>query len=80
MSYRHFSGWDCRVKIDFEEQEGGQGWVKVKAPTDVRKTASADESEALDPFGAGIPFADPGWYQSVRRRAPSPAYMCGVAS
>lgn len=30
----------------------------------VPQTASED-SEALEPFGAQIPFADPSWYQSV---------------
>jgi hypothetical protein len=28
--------------------------------------AAAEESEALDPYGSIIPFADPSWYQSVR--------------
>jgi hypothetical protein len=27
--------------------------------------ASAEEAEALDPYGALIPYADPSWYQSV---------------
>ncbi len=27
--------------------------------------AAAEESEALDPYGSLIPFADPSWYQSV---------------
>jgi len=32
----------------------------------VPQAASASgESEALEPFGAQIPFADPSWYQSV---------------
>jgi hypothetical protein len=31
-------------------------------------TAAAKESEALDPYGSIIPFADPSWYQSVGAR------------
>ncbi len=27
--------------------------------------ASGEEAEALDPYGALIPYADPSWYQSV---------------
>lgn len=30
--------------------------------------AAAEEAEALDPYGALIPYADPSWYQSVRLR------------
>lgn len=38
--------------------------------------APAEESEALEPFGQQIPFADPGWYQSVSiTRIPS--RVCG---
>lgn len=29
------------------------------------KNANLEESEALEPFGDMIPFADPSWYQSV---------------
>jgi hypothetical protein len=32
---------------------------------------AAGESEALDPYGSIIPFADPSWYQSVCVRAES---------
>ena len=38
---------------------------KKAPPSEVTKTATAEESEALDPYGDGIPFADPNWYQSV---------------
>jgi hypothetical protein len=39
--------------------------VKV-ASTPVPAPANAKESEAQDPYGSIIPFADPSWYQSVR--------------
>jgi hypothetical protein len=29
------------------------------------RPVAAEESEALDPYGSIIPFADPSWYQSV---------------
>jgi cytochrome b involved in lipid metabolism len=38
-------------------------------PKPAQKAASAqpqEESEALEPFGAQIPFSDPSWYQNVR--------------
>jgi len=39
---------------------------KVKAtPAPAPTAANAKESEALDPYGSIIPFADPAWYQSV---------------
>jgi hypothetical protein len=38
--------------------------VKV-APKPAPAIANAKESEALDPYGSIIPFADPSWYQSV---------------
>lgn len=41
--------------------------VKKPEPKAVPQTTSED-SEALEPFGAQIPFADPGWYQSVSDR------------
>lgn len=39
--------------------------VKKTAEVVVKQTSSEDDDEALDPFGAQIPFADPSWYQSV---------------
>lgn len=33
----------------------------------VKKKAAGEESEALDPYGALIPFSDPSWYQGVSR-------------
>lgn len=36
---------------------------KKAAP--VKKAAASDDTEALEPFGEQIPFADPGWYQYV---------------
>lgn len=38
--------------------------AKRAEPKAVPQTTS-EESEALEPFGAQIPFADPSWYQSV---------------
>lgn len=38
--------------------------AKKAAPKAVAKSTNQEESEALEPFGAQIPFADPSWYQS----------------
>ena len=40
---------------------------KAAAPKEVKKEVKSHVSEALDPFGDGIPFSDPAWYQSVCR-------------
>lgn len=51
----------------------------VKAPAAPKQAPSRDggDSEALEPFGHQIPFADPAWYQNVsachRSCLPSPA-------
>lgn len=46
--------------------------AKKSQPQAVPQGASeSGESEALEPFGAQIPFADPSWYQSV---SDTPAY------
>jgi hypothetical protein len=37
----------------------------TKASTKVVKNTNLEESDALEPFGEQIPFADPSWYQSV---------------
>jgi hypothetical protein len=40
--------------------------IKKSEPKAVPQAASdSDDAEALEPFGAQIPFADPSWYQSV---------------
>lgn len=36
--------------------------VKQPKPEAVKQTATGGESEALEPFGAQIPFSDPNWY------------------
>lgn len=36
-----------------------------------KAAASAPAPEALDPFGALIPFADPSWYQGVSLQPPT---------
>jgi hypothetical protein len=40
---------------------------KEAAPKKATSATSSEESEALDPFGQLIPFADPAWYQGVSR-------------
>lgn len=35
------------------------------AKKEPQANAEKEEVDALEPFGAAIPFADPGWYQSV---------------
>ena len=44
---------------------------EVSKPKPTSATAApAEQSEALEPFGQQIPFADPSWYQSVSYAAP----------
>lgn len=38
---------------------------KPQAKAVPQAASDSGESEALEPFGAQIPFADPSWYQSV---------------
>lgn len=54
------------------EATSGTVTVKKPKPEAVRKTASEGDAEALEPFGAQIPFSDPNWYQGVSSSSFSP--------
>lgn len=54
--------------------------VPKKQAAPIAKKSHDEEAEALEPFGAGIPFSDPSWYQSVSlflRGAHKARFPCG---
>lgn len=61
----HVGSLDTKPKPAPKAEPTPEPSPKTVAATQKEVSNNHDESEALEPFGQQIPFADPAWYQSV---------------
>ena len=63
-----------------KQQEVAKPQAEPGAVVPVPGMNSREAAESMDPYGDLVPYADPSWYQSVRRLHTSGYCICGADS